>query len=51
MPAISLEKGTPNSVFDSDGSALVLHAKPATIEQILPATPAFALFAVSLKND
>src|SRR5258707_252433 len=25
--AISLEKGKPNSVFDTDGSALVLHAK------------------------
>ena len=25
--AISLEKGKPNSVFDSDGSALVIHAK------------------------
>lgn len=26
-PAISLEPGKPNSVFDSDGSALVVHAK------------------------
>jgi Cu-Zn family superoxide dismutase len=25
--AISLEKGKPNSVFDNDGSALVIHAK------------------------
>jgi Cu-Zn family superoxide dismutase len=25
--AITLEKGKPNSVFDSDGSALVIHAK------------------------
>ena len=25
--AISLEKGKPNSVFDTDGSALVIHAK------------------------
>jgi superoxide dismutase, Cu-Zn family len=26
-PAISLEQGKPNSVFDNDGSALVIHAK------------------------
>ena len=26
-PAISLVKGQPNSVFDADGSALVIHAK------------------------
>ena len=25
--AITLEKGKPNSVFDADGSALVIHAK------------------------
>ena len=25
--AISLEQGKPNSVFDNDGSALVVHAK------------------------
>jgi Cu-Zn family superoxide dismutase len=25
---ITLEKGKPNSVFDSDGSAIVIHAKP-----------------------
>jgi Cu-Zn family superoxide dismutase len=26
-PAISLDKGKPNSVFDNDGSSLVIHAK------------------------
>jgi Cu-Zn family superoxide dismutase len=26
-PAISLVKGQPNSVFDADGSAIVIHAK------------------------
>jgi Cu-Zn family superoxide dismutase len=26
-PAISLVKGQPNSVFDADGSAIVVHAK------------------------
>ena len=26
-PAITLEKGKPNSVFDADGSAVVIHAK------------------------
>jgi len=26
-PAISLAKGQPNSVFDADGSAIVIHAK------------------------
>ena len=26
--AITLEKGKPNSVFDNDGSAIVIHAKP-----------------------
>jgi Cu-Zn family superoxide dismutase len=26
-PAISLEQGKPNSVFDNDGSSLVIHAK------------------------
>ena len=26
--AITLEKGKPNSVFDNDGSAMVIHAKP-----------------------
>ena len=26
-PAITLEKGRPNSLFDSDGSAIVVHAK------------------------
>jgi Cu-Zn family superoxide dismutase len=26
-PAISLEQGKPNSVFDTDGSSLVIHAK------------------------
>jgi Cu-Zn family superoxide dismutase len=26
--AITLEKGKPNSVFDSDGSAIVIHDKP-----------------------
>ncbi len=25
--AITLEKGKPNSVFDNDGSAIVIHAK------------------------
>ena len=25
--AVSLEKGKPNSLFDNDGSALVIHAK------------------------
>ena len=26
MPPITLEKGKPNSVFDADGSAVMIHA-------------------------
>ena len=39
-PAISLVKGQPNSVFDADGSAIVIHARPMTTRATPPAMPA-----------
>jgi len=30
--AVSLEKGKPNSLFDNDGSSLVIHAKAGRLQ-------------------
>jgi len=39
---ISLVKGQPNSVFDADGSAIIMHAGATTINPTPRAMPAIA---------
>ena len=42
---LTLEKGKPNSVFDNDGSALIIHADKDDYKAIRPAKPAGASLA------
>jgi Cu-Zn family superoxide dismutase len=48
---VTLEKGKPNSVFDADGSAVVVHAQLTTTGPIRPAMPAAASPAASFSSQ
>jgi Cu-Zn family superoxide dismutase len=42
-PSITLDKGKPDSVFDADGSAVIIHAGKDDYKPTRPATPVAAL--------